>query len=575
MLLAVWGRSGTPLLSACLAEFEACTGAGVARCDVGQGSLLAATPSRIRRTGDLAVGWLYPGSPYLDAEFSPGPDIRLTDSRLAITVGPLPQQPLYYARADGDSLVVACSLLGPLARIVASKQLNISRLVSWATWQRDVDAGATVYRHIRRVRPCERIIVDANGIRSEQQMPSAEREELRGSPDALAEELLTRLRNSVGRAIGSARRVAVLASGGLDSAGVAALAAQHCHTTRQLEIISLVGATPGDDRPHLAELEKHLGLKVVRHPAREAARHFPTSLCIDHQPVVHGGACLNLHLLSTAAEREAEVTLSGASGDHVCGGTIDFAPLVRRGRPLDATLRALRICVPTRVSPVRRLGHWIAFPLVRPLLPPQLVTCARRRRLLAPWMRRPFRELLDACLDTASATPPRTPDERLREHCMSYAFADLATVWGQIASVTRSVAVDVFRDLELVRFTCAIDPTLLSHGGTYRGLYRLCMKGLIPDSVRTRADKALGQPLLAEAVLASGGFDLLTDLSALRGLAEMGLVEPSRFEPVFNRWLRAVRRGERTTTDPMDGSWQSIWQLLTVEAFVRHHLSAS
>jgi hypothetical protein len=129
--------------------------------------------------------------------------------------------------------------------------------------------------------------------------------------------------------------------------------------------------------------------------------------------------------------------------------------------------------------------------------------------------------------------------------------------------------IDVFRDLALVRFVGALDPLQLSADHRFRGLYRRAMRGLIPESVRLRNDKAQGEPAHAEAILAARAEPTLRDLASLAALSDMGLVEPGPFRPLFESWLSAVRRGERTSGDSADESWHTVWQLLSVEAFLR------
>ena len=146
---------------------------------------------------------------------------------------------------------------------------------------------------------------------------------------------------------------------------------------------------------------------------------------------------------------------------------------------------------------------------------------------------------------------------------------DLATYWGQLESVVPTEVIDVFRDLSLVRFVGALDPVQLSVDHRYRGLYRRAMRGLIPESVRLRDDKAQGEPAHAEAILAAHAEPTLRSLSSLAALADAGLVEPGPFGPLFETWLSAVGKGERTTEDPADESWHTVWQLLSVEAFLR------
>jgi hypothetical protein len=126
-------------------------------------------------------------------------------------------------------------------------------------------------------------------------------------------------------------------------------------------------------------------------------------------------------------------------------------------------------------------------------------------------------------------------------------------------------------DLDLVRFVLELDPILLSHGHEYRGLYRLAMKGFLPESVRNRQDKARYEPAIAETVLGSEVLDVVEELASLAHLASRGLVDPAPVKQFFIAWLAAVRRGERTGPDPADERWELVWQLLSVEAFLREH----
>ncbi len=82
------------------------------------------------------------------------------------------------------------------------------------------------------------------------------------------------------------------------------------------------------------------------------------------------------------------------------------------------------------------------------------------------------------------------------------------------------------------------------------------MKGLLPEAVRTRQDKGYFAPGVAAAIVAADGIDVLRDLSSLDALATRDLVDPAHFRPQFDRWIAAVRRGERDEGDPGDERWE-------------------
>jgi hypothetical protein len=180
-----------------------------------------------------------------------------------------------------------------------------------------------------------------------------------------------------------------------------------------------------------------------------------------------------------------------------------------------------------------------------------------------------FVELLEPYLAAVPRTAPRTPDERMAHFCMHPHLTELSVSWGQMASVTGAAPVDVFRDLELVRFVAQVDPLVVSCDHMFRGLYRRAMKGVLPESIRLRRDKARGEPAIAEAAVAADAGALLRDLSSLESLASLGLVEPECVRAPFAAWLRTLLRGERLEADPTDDLWHPIWPLLSAEAFLR------
>ena len=179
----------------------------------------------------------------------------------------------------------------------------------------------------------------------------------------------------------------------------------------------------------------------------------------------------------------------------------------------------------------------------------------RRRAARSPWTTPKLLDLLEPALEAVPVAEPSTPDAWMSFFCGHPLFAELSMSWGQIARASRATAVDVFRDPELVAFVATIDPVVRAHGGVGRGLYRLALRGLVPESLRARRDKALGHPLAGAAAVAAGAVGELEALGSLDELAGLGLVEPGAFRAPFASWLRALRRGERLASDATDASF--------------------
>jgi asparagine synthase (glutamine-hydrolysing) len=453
--------------------------------------------------------------------------------------------------------------------------LSARRLVSLAMWKQDVDPGATAYADIRRLRPCERIVAGPGGVRVERTAPRVGSEYRRGRPEDFAVELRERLDAAVGRCMSDAKRVAVFVSGGLDSSGVLALAAARCRgaNDRELQALSFRFQGPGDDRPYLDALVDALGLVPLRLPVRDAAPWFWQSRCVDGQPGLLCTASLMMLLCAKAAKMD--VALTGVGGDLICGGPqpIPFFQLVRRGHPAKAVTEALRFRVPWRSTPWSRVRQFVVGPLVKPLVPKIAHRVRIRRADRAPWMTPRFLGHFVRCTEAAAglSPPADTPDAWMARLCDGSVLPDTADLAGQANAVTQCAPLDPFRDFDFVRFILQIDPLLLGHGHTYRGLYRLAMKGVLPDRVRLRADKGKFEPGVAAAALAANALEGLRDLASLDAFASLGFVDPGPFRPIFNAWLRVIERGERPDRDPGDERLQPVWQLLSIEAFLREH----
>jgi hypothetical protein len=89
-----------------------------------------------------------------------------------------------------------------------------------------------------------------------------------------------------------------------------------------------------------------------------------------------------------------------------------------------------------------------------------------------------------------------------------------------------------------------------------RGLLREAMRGLVPDRVRLRPDKAYFETALADLFRAIRHEPWLDDLLSMRELAGLGLVEPKPFRAELDRMVR-------------ENDWFSLWPPIAVEAFLR------
>jgi asparagine synthetase B (glutamine-hydrolysing) len=577
MLFAVWHPRDQLLAPSLQSRVSALVESGEARFDGRNGAIAVWGSARLvpSERGACAHG---------DCDRSgaalPGrPIVRLEEDALVVSAGTLPQVPLYFVIAEDERYVVVCSRLAPLATIFRDAPIRARRLVSLIAYGLETDTSETVFAGVRRLRACETITAEGARVRVDRVFPHIADRYRRGTAADLGREFLVRLSGAVQRAMGASKHVAVFVSGGLDSSGILALALADSRgpANRKLDAISLQLTGPGDDRPHFAELARALGVAPVRLFAADAAPWFRQSLCMDAQPGSLPSTCLFLFAGTVAAKSEADVVLTGVSGDKVSGGVFPFAGLTqwaRRGHVLGALSHALRLRLPWPMGRMLRMRY-----VLSPLVPERVRRWRRRfgRRPEAPrWMTSRAKALWveTRAADGGLHLPlPNSPDSQLECLCTRSYMSDTCDTVGQLASATGCLPVDAFLDEDFVRFVLEIEPVLLNCGHEYRGLYRLATKDLLPPSLRMRRDKGAFEPGIAAAA-GNPGVAFLRELSSLEALAGHGLANPKPLRPAMEACFGALQRdgrGEFIGPVPGDEYIPDVWQLLSAEAFLREH----
>jgi asparagine synthase (glutamine-hydrolysing) len=334
--------------------------------------------------------------------------------------------------------------------------------------------------------------------------------------------------------------VGVLTGGGLDSAGMLGLACRWAAngTGRSAFAVALDYEAEGDDRPHLAALERHLRCEVVRVPPEDAASRMVLINGVDASPFPWPTGPLEVELLAVAKAHGAERCLSGAGGDELFNGDPrSLSTLVKRGHVLGALARARRLQGFGRP----RFFAWLVRPLLAELQPKGLRAWRARRHSPAlpawcgPVVQAFVRER--ASIDTIAAY--RDYVAWLRHQEIVASGCDLR---------------EPFLDEDVVAEVASLPSPWLVDSGVRRGLFRQAMRGILPDSVRMRLDKARFEPALARFFLAGNGAECMRSAGSLECLKKLGL----------------ARSCERLVCDPKRvESWLGAWPALAVEAFLQ------
>jgi asparagine synthase (glutamine-hydrolysing) len=227
-------------------------------------------------------------------------------------------KPLYYRAVDRE-LSFASEL-----RALPRGEIDLDALEAFLAFNA-IPAPLTIFRDVRKL-PAGHLLVWTDGeIELERFARPAPSAEIRTGDEAeLVEELRSRLRDSVRAHLVSDVPVGVLLSGGVDSAFLAALAAQE--TADQLHTFSIgFEERSFDELAGARSVAERYGTshhELVLRP--DAALLLPALADAFDEPFADSSA-LPTYLVSQLAANDVKVALSGEGGDELFGGYYTYA----------------------------------------------------------------------------------------------------------------------------------------------------------------------------------------------------------------------------------------------------------
>jgi asparagine synthase (glutamine-hydrolysing) len=224
-------------------------------------------------------------------------------------------KPLYY-RAQGGGLEFASEL-----RALPRGEIDLDALEAFLAFNA-IPAPLTIFRESRKLPPGHLLVWEDGGVALERYARPAplDAQEQRDDDEAeLVEELRARLRDSVRAHLVADVPVGLLLSGGVDSAALAALAAQE--TSEPLRTFSIGFEERSFDELADARLvaERYATQhrELVLRP--DAALLLPALADAFDEPFADSSA-LPTYLVSQLAAEDVKVALSGEGGDELFGG---------------------------------------------------------------------------------------------------------------------------------------------------------------------------------------------------------------------------------------------------------------
>ena len=253
-------------------------------------------------------------------------------------------KPLYY-RQVGDELRFASEL-----RALPRGEIDLDALEAFLAFN-SIPAPYSIFRNVRKL-PAGHVLIWENGEVSLERYarpgPAAEGALRDGDEAELVEELRTRLRDSVRAHLLADVPVGVLLSGGVDSAALAALAAQE--TPEPVHTFTIGFAERSfDERADARLVAERYGTEHHELLVRPEPELLLRALADAFDEPFADSSALPTYLVSQLAADHVKVALSGEGGDELFGGYYTYAadlfadrvaPLARVVRPLVEALPA-------------------------------------------------------------------------------------------------------------------------------------------------------------------------------------------------------------------------------------------
>ena len=474
------------------------------------------------------------------------------ERRLVLARDPFGIKPLLYTVND-RRLAFASELRALLALPDLARELDFDALEAYLTVN-VVLSPRTILRSVRRlpaghllVAEDERIVVE----RYARPIPVPAADVRRETAHELAAETRDRLRDSVAAHLVSDVPVGILLSGGLDSGGIAALAAQHAGERLKTFTVGFAAERSFDEQRRARLVATRYGTEhheLVIGP--EHAELLPEIVAAFDEP--RGDAtALPYWLAARLAAQHVKVVLSGEGGDELFGGyqtyiADRFAPL------LDRPLRTLAPLIERWPSSSRRLS--LDFKLRRlaggtglPALErhhawKEIFTADARAELLAPGCRGSA-DPLAAYEARYAETEGAEPLARLQDLDVGTFLADDLLTQTDRAGMAHGLEIRVpYLDPVVAELALALPANARVRGLTTKAVLRDALAPLLPRVIVRGAKRGFCAP--AAAWLRGPLQALARDVLAPETLRRQGLFAPASVTPSTGPPRRAARRSQ-------------------------------
>jgi asparagine synthase (glutamine-hydrolysing) len=451
-------------------------------------------------------------------------------------------KPLYY-RAVGSELVFASELKSMLEHPGFSREIEPRAVAAYLAFN-SIPAPLTIFAEARKLRPgCTLSWQEGETVerRYARPTPVPAGEVRRDPPAELADELRQTLRDSVSAHLVADVPVGVLLSGGVDSAGLTALAAAEVGAPLKTFSIGFEESSFNElDRARLvAERYGTDHHELILRP--DAVQLLPKLVEAFDEPFGDSSA-VPTYLVSELAAGEVKVALSGEGGDELFGGYYTYVAdlLARRVGRLAGLAAPLAEALPSTSGKVsfdykaKRFTRAAAIrdPLERHHAWKEIFSAEARAELLGD--ADPGWDPVDLYRERYAETRGAEPLARLQDVDVGIYLADDLLVKTDRSSMAHSLELRVpFLDRRVAEFAFSLATPDKVRGAAKKRLLRRALEPLLPKEVLRGPKQGFSIPLagwirgplrpFAEEVLSPGA------------LGRQGWLDPAAVSPMLER----------------------------------------
>ncbi len=434
----------------------------------------------------------------------------------------------------------------------------------------------TLFEGIRRLEPSHYLRVSARGVECRRYYDLDPSREISYSTDEqYGEHFLSLFKEATRCRLRSVKGVASDLSGGLDSSSIVCMT-ETLRRNREVQVDNFESFSvrfapgPAAEDEYVDEVlhkypHRHTYLSPGMAPLTELMRQvahymdlpdYPNTACADYTPLL-------------GKRDDLRVRMTGLGGDEWLSGTyFVYADLIKQLR-IPALLETLRIHrnPPIGFGPFPGYVKTLLPYGVLPLVPDSLKSVLRQWRNPAEPNAVVSREFAARTrLSERLSTRPSLP------RCRSFAQRD---VYGVYSSGSLAYALEMigrweagfrvegrhpFLDRRVMEFAFAIPYSQRCRGNFTKIVLREAMRGILPERLRMRPDKADPTELYANALIALGGERLFDRLSSVKN----GWVDGEAVRKLYHSMAAAYSRGDPSYAENVF----FLWMVLAIELWL-------